>query len=428
MSDLDMIQLGRRAEGMIRELAAITSLPGTITRLYLTPEHRAAANLVAGWMRRAGLDAGEDGRGTVTGRLRATQEVQGNTRPRRLLIGSHIDTVIDAGAYDGTLGVVAAILAVEHLVEAHGTMPFGIDILAFGDEEGSRFPATLVCSGSVASGFDRGVLDSRDDDGVTLAEALQAFGGSAEARPGPAYEPGEAAAYVEVHIEQGPVLEAAGEPLGVVTAISAQTRAIVTVTGTVGHAGTVPMALRHDALAAAAEMIGAVEAVARTKAASFTVATVGKLVIASPASNVIAGRVEFTVDLRSQTSGQRDVALRQLRLAFETIATRRRVGVSLESVHEAAATPCDPGLQQRLADAIAAGSPGRVPRLASGAGHDGQAMAALCPIAMLFVRCRGGISHNPAEFASVEDMGRAVLALIRFIEAFDAEDDQAIVP
>ncbi|MDQ0469272.1 allantoate amidohydrolase [Labrys wisconsinensis] len=414
---LDIEALGRRAEAMIRALAAISAEEGRITRLYLTPEHRRAADLVASWMQAAGLVVSEDALGTVRGRLPAEAERQGANGARRLLLGSHIDTVIDAGAYDGNLGVVAGILAAEHIARSRGAMPFGIDVLAFGDEEGSRFPATLLCSGAVAGHFDPGALAVESVDGITLEAALRAYGGDPGAIAQAACDPAEAAAYVEVHIEQGPVLEAEGEALGVVTAIAGQTRLSVTVVGEAGHAGTVPMALRRDALAASAEIMGLVEAIGRDNAADFTVATVGKLTLSPGASNVIPARVVFTVDLRSQTDTVREAALTRLRDGVEAIAARRRVTAWMERVHEVGATACDAGLQAGLGAAIEAGG-GRALRLASGAGHDGQAMGRLCPIAMLFVRCRGGVSHNPAEFVSTADMGRAVAALIRFVEGF----------
>jgi allantoate deiminase len=408
--------LGREAESMIRALALISAEEGHLTRLYLTPEHRLAADLVGRWMVDAGLEVSEDALGTVRGRLAPAAD--GRNDVQRLLIGSHIDTVIDAGAYDGALGVVAGILAVREVIRKHGRLPFGIDVLAFGDEEGSRFPATLLCSQAVTGRFDPTALQVESVDGVRLEDALRLYGKDPAEIPAAAYQPGEAAAYVELHIEQGPVLEQAGEALGVVTAIASQSRHSVTVVGEAGHAGTVPMHLRRDALAASAEIALAIENLARRHADDFMVATVGKLAVSPGASNVIPARVVFTVDLRSQTDIRRIEAMNWLREEILAIATRRGVTAWIERTHEAQARPCDPALQAGFAAAIGERG-GKAIHLPSGAGHDGQAVGAMCPIGMLFVRCRGGISHSPAEFTSVRDMGLAVTALIRFIEGFD---------
>ena len=220
---------------------------------------------------------------------------------RRLLIGSHIDTVIDAGKYDGPLGVVAGILAAEHFARAGSELPFGIDVLAFGDEEGSRFPATLTSSSACAGAFESEALataDARRRDARRCAAGLRK---KSERHSRAAYRPEDAAGYVEVHIEQGPVLEAKGEPLGIVTGIVGQVRLRVTVTGEAGHAGTVPMNLRHDAYAGAAEMALALETIAREHPDDGMVGTVGRIEAAPGAVNIIPGRVLFTVDLRSLT-------------------------------------------------------------------------------------------------------------------------------
>ena len=419
MTPAEIEALGQRAEAMIRQLAAITSEPGRITRLFLSPEHRRAADLVASWMQEAGLVVSEDALGTVRGRLPSSAEKSGANAARRLLIGSHIDTVINAGAYDGNLGVVAGIIAADIIRQRHGAMPFGIDVLAFGDEEGSRFRSTLSSSKAVAGRFDPSTLSEQDAAGITLEEALRSFGKDPAAIASAAYAAGEASAYLEVHIEQGPVLEAGDEPLGVVTAIAGQTRLTVAVGGVAGHAGTVPMRMRQDALLGAAEMALAVEAEAFAGAADEMVGTVARIDEWPGASNVIPAFVEFAVDLRSRTDAMRRAAEDRLRATFAAIADRRRLELSVTRNHEADAAPCDDRLQACLA-AGAATLDLAPPRLPSGAGHDGQAIRHLCPIGMLFVRCRGGISHNPAEFASVPDMGRAIAALIGAIEAYRA--------
>jgi len=406
---IDPEVLGARAYAMISELAAISAEPGRLVRLFLTPEHRRAADLVASWMRNAGLAVSEDALGTLRGRY--------GTARRRLLLGSHIDTVIDAGKYDGPLGVIAAIIAAEVFAKSKAKLPFGIDVLAFGDEEGSRFPATMTSSSACAGVFENEALASADAKGVTLTAALRAYGKIPQDIAAAAYRPQDAAAYVEVHIEQGPVLEARGEPLGVVTGIVGQTRLRVTVTGEQGHAGTVPMDLRRDALAGAAEMALALEGIAREHPEDGMVGTVGRIEAFPGAVNIIPGRVVFTVDLRALTDELRVAAVERFSAEARQIAEARKLKVEIENFHEIATAHCAPALQEALAASIR--SLGHTPiQLPSGAGHDAQVMARLCPSCMMFVRCRGGISHSPAEFTSVSDMGVAIAALIRFIQNF----------
>lgn len=411
-------QLGTRAEAMLAELAAFTDGEGNLTRLYLSPAHRAAADHVAGWMRNVGLDAGFDALGTVRGRLKPT--AAGRAGNRRLLIGSHIDTVVNAGRYDGMLGVVAGILAIEEIRARNIELPFGVDVLAFGDEEGVRFPTTLVSSSAVAGCLVPSDLDARDADGVALRDALVAFGGDPDAVPSAMYARDEVLAYLEVHIEQGPVLEAEGLPFGIVTSIAGQSRFSISVTGEAGHAGTVPMALRRDALAASAEMMLVIEDVARAGSAHQMVATVGRLAAKPGAVNVIPAEVVFTLDIRADADAPRLAAIAELEARFRVIATRRGVAVSVDKFYESPTTPCAPRLQQAFAGAARdLGVAER--RLASGAGHDGHAMHHLTDVGMLFVRCRGGISHNPAEFATIDDMGLAVEALIKAVERLAAD-------
>jgi allantoate deiminase len=410
LSTSEIDALGARAEAMVNALGAISAEPDRLVRLFLTPEHRRAADRVAEWMREAGLGVAEDALGTVRGRL----EGQGG---KRLLIGSHIDTVIDAGKYDGPFGVIAGILAIEHFARAGKRLPFGIDVLAFGDEEGSRFPVTLTSSSACAGIFTPEMLALADRNGVTLADAIKAYGKSPADIPGAAHSPDETAAYVEVHIEQGPVLEARNQPLGVVTAIIGQTYLNVEFSGEAGHAGTVPMLLRRDALAGAAEAMLLGESLARETKGK-VVATVGRVAVAPGAANVIPENVVIIFDIRSGSENARGKLIAALKTGLRAIADRRHLGLTIASTREVATTPCHPAIQEQLGDAIR--TLGADPlRLGSGAGHDGQAMAKLCPIGMLFVRCRGGISHNPMEYASPRDLGLAVAALIGFIERFD---------
>jgi allantoate deiminase len=411
INDLDPAELGRRAEAMLDELAAISAEPDRLVRLFLSPEHRRAADLVAQWMREIGLEVFEDNIGNVRGRV---------GKPPYLVMGSHIDTVIDAGRYDGPLGVVAPILAVDALRRSKSLPSIGIELVAFGDEEGSRFHSTLPSSAALAGCFDAGHFDIRDANGMTFRDALLAYGKNPDDIAHGALKPDEAAAYVEIHIEQGPVLEAENQPLAVVTAIVGQTRLKVTLAGVAGHAGTIPMRLRRDALAGAAEMILLAEKIAKNYARVDMVATVG-IVRAEPgAANIVPGSAHFTLDLRTASDEAREEAVGRFEAECTAIAERRMLGIDIQLIHRIATTPAAPAIQEQLARAVSA--VGATPlKLASGAGHDGLMMSKLCPYGMLFVRCREGISHNPAEYASPEDMGIAIAALARFIEQFKPE-------
>lgn len=403
----DPKMLGKRADTMIRTLGSISAEPNRLARLFLTPEHRAAADLIDKWMRAARLDVSEDALGTVRGHWPGESK-------RRLLIGSHIDTVIEGGLFDGPFGVIAGILAAEHFAVAGRKLGFGLDVLAFGDEEGVRFPATLSSSMACAGTFDMARLDMTDRDGVTLRDAILRYGKDPAQIAAAAYSREIAAAYVEVHIEQGPVLEYKNQPLGVVTAIAGQSYLNVEFLGEAGHAGTVPMMLRRDALAGSAEVILLAERLARDTKGE-VVATVGLLRIPAAAANVIPGNVALVVDIRSGSDAERYRFVDRFKAEIRTLADRRELGLTITQTRDVPTTPCDPALQVAMVEAVCAGG-GEPLHLASGAGHDGTAMAKLCPIAMMFVRCRGGISHNPAEYASPDDMGVAVAALIRFIE------------
>ncbi|MGD9738204.1 MAG: allantoate amidohydrolase [Bauldia sp.] len=408
-------RLGERLMRRLDELAAFSDEPGKITRLYLSRAHRAAADQLMRWMEEAGLSARIDAVGNVIGRLEGPAP-----RAPALLIGSHVDSVRDAGRYDGPLGILAGIAAVEELQRHRAALPFAIEMIAFGDEEGVRFPTTLIGSRAMAGTLDPAALDAADGDGVSVAEALRRFGSDPSALATAAIDPRQALAYVEVHIEQGPVLERLGMPLGVVTAISGASRFNINVAGSAGHAGTTPMGLRGDALAGAAEMILAAERIAA--GTPDLVATVGSLEVPNGAANVIPGHVRFSLDIRSPSDAIRLDAIVRLREAFASIAERRGLRLDLHRYHSAGAVPCDPVLAEGIGRAIAAVGHPDAPRLPSGAGHDGMAMAGLCPIAMMFVRCAGGVSHNPAESILTEDAALAVRALVEFILSFRPAD------
>ncbi|TWB47068.1 allantoate amidohydrolase [Nitrospirillum viridazoti] len=382
-----------------------------LTRLYLTPEHRAAADQLLTWMREAGMVAQLDAAGTVVGRYEGT-----TPGLPALLLGSHIDTVRNAGKYDGNLGVLAAVAAVAELNRRGERLPYAIEVLGFGDEEGVRFPVTLTGSRAVAGTVAPDAMAARDRDGIALGDALKEFGGDPAGLAAVARDPATVLGFVEVHIEQGPVLESRGLPLGIVTAINGASRYAVTVTGQAGHAGTVPMALRHDPLAAAAEMVLAVETAGGAE--PDLVATVGRIEAKPGAVNVIPGQATFTIDLRSPHDDSRKTAAAGLLDTLAAIAARRGVALDIQPTHDAPAAHCHPGLMRQLGQAVARA--GIIPHpLPSGAGHDAMALAALCPMAMLFVRCAGGISHNPAESITVEDADLAVTVLLDFLRRFE---------
>jgi allantoate deiminase len=391
------------------ELASCTADAGQVTRLYLTPEHKAAAEMVRGWMSEAGMVASLDAVGNVVGRYPAT-----SPSAKTLLIGSHIDTVRNAGKYDGCLGVVVAIEAVARLSAAGIRLPFAIEVVAFGDEEGVRFPVTLSGSRAIAGEFEAATLDAIDDTGTTLRDALKAFGCDIGAIKSLARRPEDTLGYFEVHIEQGPVLETERLPVGVVTAINGASRFKVSVTGMAGHAGTVPMGLRRDALCGAAEMVLATEDIARKNPG--LVATVGRISAEPGAVNVVPGRAEFTIDLRSAVDRIRREAVLQLKKSFAAIAKKRSLKIEMTETYEEKAVACAPDFTRVLADAVES-SGHRLVCLPSGAGHDGLAMARLCPIGMLFVRCAGGISHNPAEAVEHDDVEAATGVLLEFLHA-----------
>ena len=382
-----------------------------LTRVFLSPEHKACAEAVMTAMRAAGMTARIDAIGNVVGRYAAAEP-----GARTLITGSHIDTVRDAGAYDGNLGVALPIACIADLDARGKRLPFAVEVVAFGDEEGVRFPTTLSGSRTIAGTIDPAVLSLRDAEGTSLADALAEFGCDPAAIAAEARKPEEVLAFVEVHIEQGPVLEAENLPVGTVTAINGASRFAVTVTGMAGHAGTVPMPLRRDALAGAAEMIAAIER--HGAAGEGLVATVGRIEAAPGAVNVIPGQVTFTLDIRAPENRQRDTAVARIDESLKAIAARRDLELDIERLYDESAVACHPGLMDQLDKAIA--RQGLRPlRLPSGAGHDAMALAALCPIAMLFVRCGGGISHNPLESISGEDAEVAAQVFLDFLENLD---------
>lgn len=395
----------------IDTLARFSSEPGKLTRLYLTPEHKAAALQVKEWMEQAGMVVRLDAIGNVVGRY----EGERSGLPA-LILGSHIDTVPDAGKYDGILGVVAAIACVETLHQAGEHLPFAIEVIGFGDEEGVRFPTSMSGSRAVAGLFDPASLERRDADGISLAEALHRFGLDPSGIGAVARRPDQVLGYVELHIEQGPVLDAEGYPIGVVTSIAGASRFAVEVTGVAGHAGTVPMSLRHDALATVAEAVLAVERRCQSESAEL-VGTVGQLNVLPGAANVIPGWARFPVDIRAADDPVRRAAKDDIVQAIKAVGARRGVRIHIVEAREVPACACAPELMDQL-QAAAAAQGVTVRRLPSGAMHDAMQLARLTDAAMLFVRCKAGVSHNPAEAISVEDADLGVRILLSFIRRF----------
>lgn len=389
--------------------APYSDMAGGLYRGYLTPAYHAAQEALAGWMAEAGLLPRRDSAANLIGRYEGT-------RPEApaLLIGSHLDSVRDGGRYDGPLGIMLGLEAVAALQAQGRRLPFPIEVIAFGDEEGSRFPAAMLTSRAVAGTLDPAALDIRDAGGVALAEA----GVDIAAYPSAARAPGTTLAYLEAHIEQGPMLEADGLAVGTVTGIAAQRRYALTVTGIAGHAGTTAMPLRRDALAGAAEMVLAVEAVAREDASDL-VATVGAIAAQPGAANVIPGAVAFTLDVRASDAARRDRSAEAILDRCRAIAGARGLMLDAALIHDLPPSPCDPALMDMMDAAVAAAGQ-RPRRLVSGAGHDAMVMAALCPTAMLFVRCRGGISHNPAEHVAPADAEVAHQVMLGFIDRLEA--------
>ena len=384
-------------------LAEISESAGELTRVYLSPQHLQANARVAQWMEAAGMTTWQDAVGNICGRYEAAAE--GETA---LLLGSHLDTVRNAGRFDGMLGVLAAIEVVAWLHQHRLRGDRAIEIVGFGDEEGTRFGITLLGSRGLTGSWPAGWLETRDAQGISVAQAM-ADAGLDPQRVASAARPPEAfCGYLELHIEQGPVLEEAGLALGVVTAINGARRLTCRFEGEAGHAGTVPMALRRDALAGAAEWMIAVETMTRERAPTL-VATVGTLGCLPGAVNVIPGAVTLTLDIRSPVDAERDALLADLLSAGERIASRRGLRFSHDTFYSSPATPCAPPLQQALSDACRTVQ-GSALLLPSGAGHDAMAVAERWPVGMLFVRCDRGISHHPAESVTAQDVAVALRA------------------
>jgi allantoate deiminase/N-carbamoyl-L-amino-acid hydrolase len=403
---------GRRILDLVDRLGTFSETPDGLTCTYLTPAHRAAASQLLAWMQDAGMVAGIDTVGNVVGRYPAT-----DPQARTLIVGSHYDTVRNAGKYDGRLGILTALVVIEQLARRGQRLPFHVELIGFAEEEGVRFGTAYMGSRVVAGTFDPQALERRDATGLSVSDLIRSTGADPADIAALARRPQDLLAYVEVHIEQGPVLLEAELPLGVVSAIAGGARFAVSISGVAGHAGTVPMVTRHDAAAAAAEVILCVEK--RCSEAPGLVGTVGQLAVTNGAINVIPGHCELSLDIRADEAVNRDRAIDDVLAEIDRIAKRRGVGIEVTEIQRMPVVPCSPDLQRLLGDAIArAGF--AAPVLPSGAGHDAVTFHGLAPVGMLFVRCgNGGVSHSPLETVSEGDADLAGQVLMDLLTNAD---------
>ena len=416
---------GQRIVERIEQLGAHSDSAEHYTRLYLTPAHQAAAKQLALWMKEAGFAVRIDSVGNVIGRYEAAKP-----GAKTLLIGSHFDSVRNGGKFDGNLGILTPVACVAELHRLGERLPVAVEVAAFSDEEGARFATGFLSSRALIGAFDQAWLDRHDAAGVSMREAMRAAGLDPEAAGRDPIDAQSLAGCVELHIEQGPVLLGEDLALGIVTTICGGNRHAFTVKGDAGHAGTVPMKMRHDAMTAAAEMVLAIErrcspsalgeGRGERKREGSLVGTVGILKLHEGSSNVIPGHVEFSLDIRAGDDATRIAAEDDIFEACEEIARRRGVAVKSVRHSESSVVPCTPRMQDLIAKSVEA--VGVEPRfLPSGAGHDAMMLARVCDIGMLFVRCgAGGVSHNPAETVSAEDAGLAASALLHFLRQFRA--------
>ena len=403
----------------IGELASVTEVPGTVTRIFGTPAFLEGAGKVLQWMQEAGLETRIDAIGNVRGVLRCRKELA-----KTFVIASHIDTVRNAGRFDGPLGVLAGLDLLEELIRSGQPIPFHIELIAFSDEEGVRFQTTYLGSKVVAGHFDEATLERKDAAGTSLREVLGEIGGATgdgSGRPGDwmerlrqeAIAPENWLGYFELHIEQGPVLYERKIPVALVKAIAGQIRAEIIFRGMAGHAGTVPMDMRNDALCAASEFILEVEKMALS-GGNGLLATVGKLQIENAAGNVIPGTVVCSLDLRCADESVLSFSYKKIGELGREIANRRNIVLEWNLIQELGPVISDKVLNALLAEAVRAG--GYEPlELVSGAGHDAVPVSVVSPVSMLFVRCYKGISHNPLENVELEDLAAAITVTDRFI-------------
>lgn len=392
-------------------LGAISDSDDGLTCAYMTPAHQRTAAVIAGWMRDAGMAVHIDAVGNVVGRYAAAQP-----GAKTLITGSHYDTVRNGGKYDGRLGILLPIALVGQLHGRGQRLPYELEVIAFAEEEGVRYRSTFLGSSAVAGGFDPALLDARDADGAVMRDALAAAGHDPSAIPAIVRDPARVLGFVEVHIEQGPVLLERGLPLGVVSAIAGSSRYLVELKGVASHAGTTPMGMRRDAATAAAEIVLLVEN--RCSGPASLVGTVGQLEVPAGSVNVVPGACRLSLDIRAADDASRLAAVDDILAGISAICARRGIQEKLYKLLEIDAVPCAPRLMAQLEAAVERAG---LPRfdLPSGAGHDAMRMAQLTQVAMLFVRCgNGGISHNPLETMTADDADIAAQVLVDFFHIF----------
>ena len=407
-----MSDIAQQVMPRLAALARVTDEPGRVTRTFASPAMRRANELVAAWMCAAGMKTRVDAIGNLIGHYAGEK-----SGAKILLLGSHLDTVRNAGKFDGPLGVVLAIACIAELRRRKIRLPFAIEVIGFADEEGVRYQTAYLGSKVLAGTFNPADLERRDTGGITLAEAIRKFGGDPQRLKSARLDPKKLLGYVEAHIEQGPVLEEMNLAVGIVSVIAGQSRFKISFVGRAGHAGTTPMASRQDALCAAAEYVLAVEACGRNTPG--LVATVGQAQVEPNTSNVIPGAVNLTLDVRHQKDSARQTAVARLTAKARQIARARGVKVVLELVQQTPSVPCDRNLSGLLRRA-ARKHQAKFIALPSGAGHDAAVMAGITPAAMLFVRCKGGVSHHPAESVKPADVQVALAAMKDFIRLLAA--------
>jgi allantoate deiminase len=408
--DISWIAHASRIQSRIDALAAISDQKGIIVRTFLSEAALRANQVVGGWMREAGMNTSEDRVGNLLGQ---TQPVAGDAI---FLLGSHLDTVRNAGRFDGPLGVLLAIEAVDILKSANVVLPFALAVAGFSDEEGVRFQNAYIGSKAFSGLLTAKELAIADRDGLTLREVVEQLSEHEFVPPGPTFAPDRITGYLEVHIEQGPVLENEGRAVGVVTAVAGQLRCRLTWTGKASHAGTTPVPLRRDALFGAAEFIREVERA--PELFEGLLATVGRLAIQPNVSNVVPALVTHTLDVRHQLDSVLDGARTWLEQRAAEIAKARRLELTWETLQASPAKECDAALSRRLLGVVETVTGSRR-LLPSGAGHDAAILATLFPVAMLFVRCREGLSHHPDEFVSLEDIGVALQVTVEFLRSWE---------
>ncbi|MBI3230028.1 MAG: allantoate amidohydrolase [Burkholderiales bacterium] len=400
------------------ELARYSDDEGMLTCAWLTPAHRTCAALLKTWMQEAGMEVTIDAVGNVVGRYRGAA-----AGAKTLITGSHFDTVRNGGKYDGRLGVLLPIAVLQALHARGERLPFDVEVVAFADEEGVRYQSTFLGSKALIGEFDLSLLEKTDGQGISMRQALQDAGLDAAAIPAIARKADQVLGFVEVHIEQGPVLLQQDLAVGVVTAIAGCSRYLLHLEGQAGHAGTTPMAMRRDAACAAAEIILMIEA--RCQQAGL-VGTVGQLQVPGGSVNVIPGGCTLSLDIRSGDDALRRHAVEEIFEAVRTICARRRIHFHHQPLLEQAAASCAPSLMRGFEQAIARlALP--VLQLPSGVGHDAMCVAKLTDIAMLFVRCgNGGISHNPLESLNADDAEIAAQVFLDFLRHFEFNKDESV--